>query len=50
VTLAMEYRIEEANALTPFADLLFVRRALRDALQRTVVRFAREREGDISLS
>ena len=50
VTLAMEYRIEESNALTPFVDLLFVRRALRDALQRTVVRFAREREGDLALS
>jgi hypothetical protein len=50
VTLAMEYRIEESNALTPVVDLLFVRRAVRDALQRTVVRFAREREGDISLS
>ena len=50
VTLAMEYRIEEPNALTPIVDLLFVRRALRDALQRTVVRFAREREGDLTLS
>ncbi len=50
ITLAMEYRIEDANALTPFVDLLFVRRALRDALQRTVARFAREREGDIALS
>ena len=50
VTLTMEYRIEDPNALTPFVDLLFVRRALRDALQRTVARFAREREGDIALS
>ena len=50
VTLAMEYRIEEPNALTPMVDLLFVRRAIRDALRRTVVRFAREREGDIALS
>ena len=50
VTLAMEYRIEEAGALTPIVDLLFVRRAMRDALQRTVARFARERESDISLS
>jgi hypothetical protein len=50
ITLAMEYRIEEPNALTLIVDLLFVRRAIRDALRRTVVRFAREREGDISLS
>ena len=50
VTLTMEYRIEESTALTPFVDLLFVRRAMTDALRRTVSRFAREREGDISLS
>ena len=50
VTLEMEYRIEEPTALTPIVDLLFVRRAIRDAMRRTVVRFAREREGDIALS
>ncbi len=50
VTLSMEYRIEESNALTPIVDLLFVRRAVRDALQRTVTRFARERQGDLALS
>ena len=50
VTLTMEYRIEEAGPLTPIVDLLFVRRAVRDALQRTVARFAREREGDLTLS
>jgi uncharacterized membrane protein len=49
VTLSMEYRIEDPNALTPIVDLLFVRRAMRDALQRTVVRFSRERQGDLSL-
>lgn len=50
VTLTMEYRIENPNPLTPVVDLLFVRRAVRDALQRTVVRFARERQGDLALS
>ena len=50
LTVAMEYRIEDPTALTPIVDLLFVRRAIRDALRRTVVRFAREREGDIALS
>ena len=50
ITLDMEYRIEDPTALTPIVDLLFVRRAIRDALRRTVVRFAREREGDIALS
>ena len=50
VTLTMDYRIEEPNPLTPLVDLLFVRRALRDALRRTVVRFAREREAELLLS
>jgi uncharacterized membrane protein len=50
LTLTMEYRIEEPGALTPIVDLLFVRRAVRDALQRTVVRFSRERQSDIALS
>ena len=50
VTLVMEYRIEDPNPLTPMVDLLFVRRAMKDALQRTVVRFARERQGDLALS
>lgn len=50
VTLTMEYRIEDGGPLTPIVDLLFVRRAVRDALQRTVVRFARERQGDLALS
>lgn len=50
VTLEMEYRFHEPNPLTPVVDLLFVRRAMRDALQRTVVRFARERQGDLALS
>lgn len=50
VTLTMEYRIEEPTALTPLVDLLFVRRAVGDALRRTVARFSRERQGDIALS
>ena len=31
------------------ADLLFIRRALRDSLRRTLVRFARELAGDRAL-
>lgn len=50
MTLVMEYRIEQGGPLTPIVDLLFVRRAVRDALQRTVVRFSRERQADLSLS
>jgi hypothetical protein len=31
-------------------DLLFIRRALRDSLRRTLVRFANERRAEIDLS
>ncbi len=30
-------------------DLLFIRRAIRDSLRRTLVRYARERWGDVEL-
>jgi uncharacterized membrane protein len=50
VALALEYQLKEpGNPLRPLVDLLFIRRALRDALQRTLVRFARELEADSEL-
>lgn len=49
VTLSLDYRLKQRNPLTPLVDLLFVRRALNDALRRTVVRFARERQADVEL-
>jgi hypothetical protein len=49
VTLRLEYGIKDRNALTPFVDALFIRRAVRDSLQRTLDRFARERRGDEEL-
>jgi Polyketide cyclase / dehydrase and lipid transport len=50
VALALEYQLKEPdNPLRPLVDLLFIRRALRDALQRTLVRFARELEADSEL-
>jgi len=50
VTLSMEYRLKERNPITPVIDLFFVRRAVGDALRRTLGRFARERQGDLELS
>jgi len=47
ITLSLEYRIKERTALTPVVDLLFVRRAMTDALRRTVTRFANERKAEI---
>jgi hypothetical protein len=50
VTLELEYELKERNALTPLTDALFIRRALRDSLKRSLVRFARERRSDIDLA
>lgn len=47
VTLSLEYRIKDHTPLTPVVDLLFVRRAMTDALRRTVTRFANERKAEI---
>jgi len=46
VTLELDYRLKERNAVTPLVDLLFVRRALNASLQRSLARFARERAAD----
>jgi hypothetical protein len=50
VALELEYELKERNALTPLTDALFIRRALRDSLKRSLARFARERRGDIELA
>jgi hypothetical protein len=47
VTLSLEYRIKDRTPLTPVVDVLFVRRAMADALRRTVTRFANERKAEI---
>jgi hypothetical protein len=45
VTLALEYQLK--RRFTPLLVRLFTRRALRESLQRTLARFARERRGDV---
>jgi hypothetical protein len=47
VTLSLEYEIKDRTPLTPAVDLLFVRRAMSDALRRTVTRFSNERKAEI---
>ena len=47
ITLSLEYQIKDHTALTPLVDLLFVRRAMTDALRRTVTRFSNERKAEI---
>ena len=47
MSLTLEYRLKSAN---PIVDLLFIRRALRDSLQRTVNRFGHERHAEVTRS
>jgi len=50
VGLVLDYRLKDRNPLTPIVDLLFVRRAVGDALRRTLTRYARELQADLELS
>jgi hypothetical protein len=47
IVLSIEYELKERNALTPVVDFLFVRRALRDSLARTLARFSYERKAEM---
>lgn len=47
VNLTLEYSLKEGNRML---DLLFVRRAVRDSLNRTVTRFAHERRAEATRS
>ena len=49
IVLQLDYTLKERSPLTPVVDLLFIRRALRDSLRRTLVRFARELRADREL-
>ena len=47
--LALEYELSKYGPLNAVADAIFIRRALRDALQRTLRRFAVEAEEEAGL-
>jgi hypothetical protein len=50
VALSLDYELKEPDMpVRPIVDLLFIRRALRDALRRTLVRFGRELQADAEL-
>ena len=49
VALELEYALKGANVITPLTDALFIRRALRESLKRSLLQFARERRGDMEL-
>jgi hypothetical protein len=50
VTLELEYELKERTPFTPLVDALFVRRALRDSLRRTLDRFGHERRAEAEFS
>lgn len=49
VEIRLEYELTKYGPLRAVADALFIRRALRDALRRTLRRFAVEAEEETSL-
>jgi hypothetical protein len=49
VELTLEYELTKYGPLRAVADVLFIRRALRDALRRTLRRFAVEAEEEAGL-
>ena len=50
VTLELDYELKERTPLTPVVDALFVRRAMRDSLRRTLEKFANERRAEAEFS
>lgn len=49
VRLLLAYDLKDANPFTPLVDALYIRRALRASLQRSLARFAQERIADSEL-
>ena len=49
IALELDYEIKNANVFTPLTDALFIRRALRESLKRSLLRFARERRADMEM-
>jgi len=49
VQLTLEYTLSSYGPLGPLADAIFIRRALRDSLRRTIMRFGVEAEDEAGL-
>jgi hypothetical protein len=49
VELSLEYTLTSYGPLGPLADVIFIRRALRDSLRRTIARFRVEAEEEAGL-
>jgi len=49
VELSLDYELTRYGPLSGMADALFIRRALRDSLKRTLYRFSVEAEDEAGL-
>jgi len=49
VGLDLDYELKQRGPLRALVDLLFIRRAIRDSLRRTLARFSRELSADLEL-
>jgi hypothetical protein len=49
MTLDLDYELKQGSILRPLTDALFIRRAIRESLRRTLVRFDRELRADREL-
>ena len=49
VGLQLDYELKQRTPLGAVVDVLFIRRALRDSLRRTLTRFSRELRSDMEL-
>jgi Polyketide cyclase / dehydrase and lipid transport len=47
--LSLEYQLTKYGPLSAVADVLFIRRAIRDSLRRTLIRFSVEAEEEAGL-
>jgi hypothetical protein len=50
LSVELDYELKDKTFLTPVVDALFVRRAMTDALRRTLTRFSRELAADGELA
>ncbi len=51
VTLSLDYALKQGGGpIKPVIDFLFIRRAISDALKRTVDRFGRELRADAEIA
>ena len=49
MALELDYELKQSGPVRALVDLLFIRRAVRDSLRRTLARFSREVSAELEL-